>query len=764
MKLEEANPARAPVRETEYVSSEDIAPYRDLERVQRFLTIAQEFGKEKAKEIIGEIGNLPILDDPFDQKRAEDELIEKFRKENPPTLQRTYTPLKEETAPTLIDGDFGGDGGDEERELEEAPFARPAEITGDELRTMLLLDPNFALKEGKEIRVVTFADLSKTGITGVSDYFTFAGRDEEGRAVSFQGCRNLKTVGGTYHGSVDLGPRISKGSLIPCNVGEFSGRILKPDAHGMALYAQETTRLKTLKGTFPGGVNLEHSQIREVDVEIEGANEEGIALNLRDARGTIHTRPEKTRRTADTDLVENTGKIKGNGQGIALLQGKFKGGLDLAGAKINGWGKVIITKPDNRGHKARMTGTTIGKFLEEPHLEAHEIQGLENASGELRRELGNTHTSSLGILLAELRRRHPNTYKNGRFEMPESPLLTRPRLEAAILVMKANSIPARLGESTDYLPKFAYSALESACHDLIDWEKGGLTPNAIQEIIECRGAKNMGERIVEASKFHKEFIRSRSMVVAVALGGIDHSSKETDRFINPKTKVLTKEGMEIFGKQSVVQSALAHRHALQEKSMISILLDRAKDRLATKKPKGLAQDLLDDDAEARRNTPIWTRRRVKKLWKSARISGALILAALVWLAEPSRDEIAQTLLQGFHQEAIQTVREKATEITNWTKTHWEGNEQEEKKAQAEPVKATEPAKPAEPTEPSKLGILGPDFAINESQADTAVPSPVLGPNPNPDSTLSPSSPAPITSEPKKEARPKEEVLGPAFAM
>lgn len=206
--------------------------------------------------------------------------------------------------------------------------AQVQKLTARQFKNRVRSNPAWASELTAPVEIITYCNMSESGITHLSPLLIFSGRNDEGTVASFLSCKDLRVAAGTYHGRVcfhDCGIEGIKilnitrpndegeaASFICCKAlriakGRFAGlvgfygcgiqeigelEILRSHNDGTAADFFLCDHLRVARGCYPGRVNFNTTAVESIaDLVVRGRCEEGIAAsfeeckNLRVARG-----------------------------------------------------------------------------------------------------------------------------------------------------------------------------------------------------------------------------------------------------------------------------------------------------------------------------------------------------------------------------------------------------------------------------------------------------------------------------------------------
>lgn len=271
-------------------------------------------------------------------------------------------------------------------------------------------DPAWASKLKGPVEIRTYANMDNSGITHLSPFLLFSGRDNEGNVASFRGCGKLEKAEGNFDGFVDFGVSYeelevnleaeggNQDSLkdIETNGNELDDKpeeiidlphansvgikeigdlnILRPNDKGYAVDFSGCIHLNTYSGKYPGHVDIGHNDLlrwtREMsggaereeitikDFEIYGENNKGLSC-------TIH----------NSIIKKFSGKF---GSAIRMVGTHVK---DISGATKDPKKEVncLEIKPNATGAKIELKHNSFPSkidvkcFAEDFPFQAHEI-------------------------------------------------------------------------------------------------------------------------------------------------------------------------------------------------------------------------------------------------------------------------------------------------------------------------------------------------------------------------------------------------------
>lgn len=142
-------------------------------------------------------------------------------------------------------------------------------LTGDELRDLILKDPDWIAKHATTehpVVVTTYAYLHESGIRSLSPFITFRGVDWEGNDYQYS-CADLgrnpdlKVAQGTFHGRVWF-----TGSGVR-EIDSENLKIFRVHPDQAATDFSECHKLHTARGTYPAGVDFGESAVEEIDTD-----------------------------------------------------------------------------------------------------------------------------------------------------------------------------------------------------------------------------------------------------------------------------------------------------------------------------------------------------------------------------------------------------------------------------------------------------------------------------------------------------------------
>jgi hypothetical protein len=202
-------------------------------------------------------------------------------------------------------------------------------ISAKQFKEFVNDDPAWANKLKGPVEIRTYANMDNSGITHLSPFLLFSGRDNEGNVASFKGCSKLKKAEGNFDGFVDFGVNYDEIELnleaqggnqdnidilddnaqepdnteepnepqntrsnqnTPQNeeredlidipyacpvgikeIGDF--KILRPNNKGDAVDFSGAIELKVYRGSYPGHINIGHNDLLRWTREMSGGAE-----------------------------------------------------------------------------------------------------------------------------------------------------------------------------------------------------------------------------------------------------------------------------------------------------------------------------------------------------------------------------------------------------------------------------------------------------------------------------------------------------------
>jgi hypothetical protein len=132
----------------------------------------------------------------------------------------------------------------------------PIRITAADFKQAVLLDPAWTSRLTEPVEVTGFCDMKGSNISHLSPQLTFSGRNPDGWAADFTGCKKLEIAAGTFHG---LAKFSSSGVR---EIGELE--VTRPGNSGVAATFDGCDNLKTARGKFAGAAFFTASGIREI--------------------------------------------------------------------------------------------------------------------------------------------------------------------------------------------------------------------------------------------------------------------------------------------------------------------------------------------------------------------------------------------------------------------------------------------------------------------------------------------------------------------
>lgn len=205
-------------------------------------------------------------------------------------------------------------------------------INAKQFKQFINDDPSWATKLKGPVEIRTYANMDNSGITHLSPFLLFSGRDNEGNVASFRGCSKLEKAEGNFDGFVDFGVSYeelevnleseggNQDSLkdIETNEDRLEDKpeeiidlphansvgikkigklnILRPNNKGYAADFSGCIHLTTYTGKYPGHVDIGHNDLlrwtREMsggaereeitikDLEIYGENNKGLSCTI----------------------------------------------------------------------------------------------------------------------------------------------------------------------------------------------------------------------------------------------------------------------------------------------------------------------------------------------------------------------------------------------------------------------------------------------------------------------------------------------------
>jgi len=277
-------------------------------------------------------------------------------------------------------------------------------ISAKQFKEFVNDDPAWANKLKGPVEIRTYANMDNSGITHLSPFLLFSGRDNEGNVASFKGCSKLKKAEGNFDGFVDFGVNYDEIELnleaqggnqdnidilddntvepktpqnTPQNeekedlidipyacpvglkeIGDF--KILRPNNKGNAVDFTGAIELKVYRGSYPGHINIGHNDLLRWTREMSGGTErERIRLENLEVTG------ENNKGLACTI----------NNSLISRLEGHYSSAIRLVGTEVGTFGTPRLeTKEGGVGEVGE-----VGELDITPNLAGTKIE-LKNNS------------------------------------------------------------------------------------------------------------------------------------------------------------------------------------------------------------------------------------------------------------------------------------------------------------------------------------------------------------------------------------------------
>lgn len=148
-------------------------------------------------------------------------------------------------------------------------------FSAKEFYELLKKDPSWAKTVTVATYIEDFVDLDHNNITTLSPLLHFLGRNQDGKAASFEHCHQLRNATGNFHGLVSFAH-----SYITSTDGI---QVLAPDNRGIALDCHDCSWLETAGGQFQGSIHCtgcENLKIVKETLKVYSPNIYGIAANF----------------------------------------------------------------------------------------------------------------------------------------------------------------------------------------------------------------------------------------------------------------------------------------------------------------------------------------------------------------------------------------------------------------------------------------------------------------------------------------------------